>query len=65
MRHLGGDKYVLNLGQMWDSALLTSFRMPVPTLDQETAVLHGATREIDSRRQKDGVTGKAQGSSML
>ena len=59
MRHLGGDKYVLNLGQMWDSALLTSFHVPVPTLDQETAVLHGATCEIDSWWQKDGVTGKA------
>ena len=65
VRHLGRPDFVLNLGQMRDSALLTKFRIPAPTLDKETAVLEGATREIDGRRQKDGVRAADIGTSIL
>ena len=65
VRHRGPEDYVLNLGQMRDSALLASFRAPAETLDQETSVLHGATREIDSRRQKDSAASKNKGTLVL
>ncbi|KAI0782791.1 hypothetical protein C8Q75DRAFT_727224, partial [Abortiporus biennis] len=58
IRHLNSGDLLLNTAQMRNSIHLQSFRIQAPILNQEQAILEGATREIKQRKLRDSKTQK-------
>ncbi|ETW79803.1 hypothetical protein HETIRDRAFT_48824 [Heterobasidion irregulare TC 32-1] len=63
--HKGRLDYVLNVGQLHDACHMTSFRVAPPFIDEDTAILTGAAREIDSRKRDDTSTAVLLGHGAL